>query len=30
MTPWDFIVVGACLVLLGLLALGAIIIWRGW
>lgn len=30
MTPWDIIVVGACLVLLGLLALGAIIIWRGW
>ena len=30
MTTWDLIVVGACLVLLGLLALGAIIIWRGW
>jgi hypothetical protein len=30
MTGWDIIVVGACLVLLGLLALGAIIIWRGW
>lgn len=30
MTPWDVIVAGACLALLGLLALGAIIIWRGW
>ena len=30
MTGWDIIVAGACLVLLGLLALGAIIIWKGW
>lgn len=30
MSGWDLIAAGACLVLLGLLALGAIIIWRGW
>lgn len=30
MTPWDIAAAGACLAMLGLLALICIIVWRGW